>query len=133
MAIAIVIGAFRLGVVNPIAAALYTRYETLEGELLRGRTSALAVSPTGFWLRQADRGGNSVIHALRVASREMELHDVIVFELRARRGIRRPLRRAHRRALGSPRERGRILSDAWISQPERPARACRQRAGRSPT
>ena len=122
MAVAIVIGAFRVGVVNPIAAALYTRYETLEGELLRGRTSALAVSPTGFWLRQADRSGNSVIHALRVASREMELHDVIVWSFE--RGAESADRFAGRIDARSGRlENGAwILTDAWISQPERPAR-----------
>jgi lipopolysaccharide export system permease protein len=118
MAVAIAIGALRVAVVNPVAAALYSRYETLEGELLRGRTSSLAVSATGFWLRQADGAGNSVVHALRVASREMELHEVIVWSFEgADRFAGRVDARSARLEPGAW-----VLSDAWVSRPERPSR-----------
>lgn len=127
MAVAIAIGALRVAVVNPIAAALYARYEMLEGETLRGRTSALAVSPTGFWLRQADSAGNSVVHALRVASREMELHDVTVWSFEgADRFVGRIDARTARLEPGAW-----VLTDAWVSRPERPAQ--REAVVRVPT
>ena len=72
------IGAVRVGLVNPLAAALYSRHETLEAEIFQGRGSQMAVAQNGFWLRQAGSEGNAVIHALRVASERMELFDVII-------------------------------------------------------
>jgi len=73
------IGILTLGAFNPLAAAMASNYESLEAKFLRGRASLLAVSSTGFWLRQADTQGQSVIHALRVSQQGVELYDVIVF------------------------------------------------------
>lgn len=74
------IGILQVAVINPFAAAMLTKYEKLEADYLEGRTSMLAVSKSGLWLRQVnDDGGYSVIHALRVAQEEMDLRDVIIF------------------------------------------------------
>lgn len=87
IALAVVIGAVRVGVVNPLAAALFARYETLEAQVFRGRASQLAVTQNGFWLRQSGSEGNAVINALRVTSEKMELFDVIIWNFaRPRRG-----------------------------------------------
>jgi lipopolysaccharide export system permease protein len=77
--VAILAGAFSTMAINPIAANSASQFEQLEARYLRGRTSILAVFPTGVWLRQADDRGQAVIHALRASSADMALEDVIVF------------------------------------------------------
>lgn len=72
-------GGIMVTLFNPLAAIMSARYEQLEGRLLEGRQSLLAVSATGLWLRQADEFGQSVIHARHVTSAGTELRDVIVF------------------------------------------------------
>ena len=79
LVIAVAIGSLRVGVFNPLAAATYAGYETLEAQIFRGRTSQMAVGQNGFWLRQASSGNNSVIHALRVTSEQLDLYDVIIW------------------------------------------------------
>ena len=37
----------------------------------------LAVSASGLWLREGGRDGQVVVHALRLAQEDMELHDVM--------------------------------------------------------
>lgn len=77
--IALVIGILVVTVFNPLGAAMVSRYEQMESRYLEGRSSLLAVSTTGLWLRQADHEGQSVVHARRVSSAGTELHDVIIF------------------------------------------------------
>jgi len=110
------IGAFTLGAFNPLAAAMASNYENLEAKFLRGRASLLAVSSTGFWLRQADPHGQSVIHALRVAQQGVELEDVIVFLYEGQdRFVGRVDARTARLEDGAW-----VLSDALITAPDRP-------------
>ncbi|HZD25388.1 MAG TPA: LPS export ABC transporter permease LptG [Alphaproteobacteria bacterium] len=77
--IAFLIGVFVVTVFNPFAAVMISRYEQLEGHFLEGRTSLLAVSSTGLWLRQGDARSQSVIHARHVSAAGTDLRDVIVF------------------------------------------------------
>ena len=79
LVIALVIGTFAATVFNPLSSAMVSRYEQMEAKFLRGRPSLLALSPSGLWLRQADAGGQSVIHAASVSQEGMELEDVIIF------------------------------------------------------
>ena len=79
LVLAALIGVLDITLMNPIAAAMAGRYEQLEGKYYHGRTSLLAVSDTGLWLRQADATGQSVVHALRVSNQGRELYDVIIF------------------------------------------------------
>src|SRR3546814_8846276 len=62
----VVIGMLAVSALNPLASALLSRYESLEASYMRNQESKLAVSESGLWLRQADDGGQSVIHAERV-------------------------------------------------------------------
>src|SRR5690349_21946088 len=84
LAIALMVGAFRLAVLNPVGAVLYSSYEQTEAKLLRGRSSLLSVAQSGFWLRQADGRSNAIIHALRVSSQEMRSEEH-TSELQSRR------------------------------------------------
>lgn len=79
LAITFLLGLFLVTVYNPLSAAMLTRYESIEAKVLRGRSSSLAVSSGGLWLREADAAGQVVIHALRVAQQGVELHDTILF------------------------------------------------------
>lgn len=118
LVIVLAIGALRLAVLNPVGAVLYSTFEQAEAKLLRGRTSLLAVSQSGFWLRQTDGQGNAVIHALRVASQHMELYDVIIFNFEgADRFVSRIDAASARLEPGAW-----VLRDAWISVPEQPPR-----------
>ncbi|MDP6344887.1 MAG: LPS export ABC transporter permease LptG [Alphaproteobacteria bacterium] len=79
LVIAVLLGGFVVTLFNPLAAIMVSRYEQLEGRFLEGRQSLLAVSATGLWLRQADRFGQSVVHARNVSSAGTDLKDVIVY------------------------------------------------------
>lgn len=77
--VAILAGVISTTAINPISAAAASRFEQLEARYMRGKPSILAIFPTGVWLRQADASGQAVIHALRAASEDLQLEDVIVF------------------------------------------------------
>ncbi len=79
LGVAIMIGIATVTVLNPIAATLLGRFEQIEARFSNSSKSALALSRSGLWLRQADPEGQSVIHATRVAPEAMALHGVIVF------------------------------------------------------
>ncbi|MBI3451692.1 MAG: LPS export ABC transporter permease LptG [Rhodospirillales bacterium] len=119
VAIAVFFGGLKIAVLNPVAAVLYGKFEQIESRYLRGRSSLLAVSPTGLWLREVDGGTNSVVHAQRISSQDLELQDVMIlsFEGSQDRFIGRVDASTARLMPGYWE-----LRDAWITAPERPAR-----------
>ncbi|BBK41726.1 LPS export ABC transporter permease LptG [Allostella vacuolata] len=78
--VAVLIGVFAVTVFNPVASILRNRYDGLESRVLKGRTSDLALSRTGLWLRQNDEEGPTIIHALRVDADDGRLLDVTVLQ-----------------------------------------------------
>jgi len=78
MIVALLIGGVRLAVINPVAAEMYSRWQQLESQYLRRKSSILALSNTGVWLRQIDRNGHTVIHAATVSADKLILHGVMV-------------------------------------------------------
>jgi lipopolysaccharide export system permease protein len=78
LVIAFSIGVFKVAVFNPFASVTLSRFEQIEGKYLRGRSSLLAVSSSGVWLRQADDFGQAVVHAREVSPQGMEMRDVII-------------------------------------------------------
>ncbi len=116
--IAFLIGIVKVAVFNPVAAATLGKYEQLEAKYLKGRNSLLAVSSSGVWLRQADAGGPSVVHARSVSPRGMEMYDFIIFLYdNQNRFVGRIDAKKARLDIGFWR-----LEDAWITGPDRPAR-----------
>jgi len=107
------LGIFEIGGFNPFASAMLSKYEAFEAQYLQRRTSMLAVSKNGLWLRQADGRYQSVIHALRVTNQNMVLHDVIIFRFEGK----------DRFAERIDAEKARLtkgqwdLKNAWISSP----------------
>ncbi len=79
--IAVLIGTFHVTAFNPLASTLLTRFEQMEATHLRGQANSLAVSYGGFWLRQANSTGQSVVHAKSVLQQgdQVELDKVIIF------------------------------------------------------
>ncbi len=78
--IALMIGATRVAVLGPFAAAMLSRYENLEAlHLSSGTGSQLSVSDSGVWLRQLDPDGESLIHADHVEPTSRQLLDVVIF------------------------------------------------------
>ncbi len=65
VAAAILLGAASFAVFNPISSGFLQRFEKLEARWIKDRTSLLSVSGNGLWLRQANDGGQTVVHALR--------------------------------------------------------------------
>ena len=111
-------GVFKIAVINPAGAVLYGHFERMEAQLIGGGSSLLAVSNTGFWLRQVDEKGNSVVYARRVSSQEMQLFDVIILNFE---GQDRFVSRVD--AASARLETGHwLVTDAWLTAPERPAR-----------
>ncbi|MGP1394304.1 MAG: LPS export ABC transporter permease LptG [Inquilinaceae bacterium] len=76
---AALIGVAKVGVVNPIGAMMYGKYEELQNQHFRGRTSVLDISGGGIWLRQRNDDGPTVIFAERAAPQDLVLENVIVF------------------------------------------------------
>ena len=82
--LAFIIGAVNVMLFNPIASITTSRYEHLESTYLRGRSSLLAVSKSGLWLRQGDEKGQSIVHAQRMLPDSMEMQDIIIFQFRGK-------------------------------------------------
>jgi len=81
---ALLIGGAGFAVLNPLAAGMLSRFETLEARWIRDRTSLLSVSQNGLWLRQSSPGGaQSVIHALGANRDGTKLRGVTVFRFDA--------------------------------------------------
>jgi len=76
--IALLIGVFRLAALNPVASVMHAKWQQLESRYLKGRSSFMALSNTGVWLRQMDKDGQSVIHAASVTPSKLLLHQVMV-------------------------------------------------------
>ncbi len=112
------VGVIKLAVLNPVAAAFYSGFERLEATTLRGRSSLLAVSGNGLWLREGDAQSNAVIHAQRLSSQEMELFDVMILTFQSQdRFVGRVDARSARLEPGHWQ-----LRDAWINTAGQPPR-----------
>jgi len=61
---ALAIGAFGVGVLDPLVAATLHRYDSLSAGYARGG-SVLSISDAGLWLRQGSAAGQTVIEAKR--------------------------------------------------------------------
>jgi lipopolysaccharide export system permease protein len=113
----LLIGTFMTTLYNPFAARLISRYEELEARYIRGRSSLLAVSSNGLWLRQGDEKGQTVIHALRVSDSGLRLQDVILFIYEGKDNFRG---RIDAKSAALEKEKWH-LERAWVTGPDRPA------------
>lgn len=64
--IVLLLGVANVTAFNPLAAALYSRYEHLQDKLSMRGANPLSVSQGGLWLRESQDGHQAVVHADRV-------------------------------------------------------------------
>ncbi|MFO8125656.1 LPS export ABC transporter permease LptG [Yoonia sp.] len=62
LAVALLIGVFAVGVLNPIVASTSKEFES-RSDALRGDSSVLSIGSSGLWLRQGTAAGQTVIRA----------------------------------------------------------------------
>ena len=82
MTIALVIGVSNVVAFNPLAAALYQRYETLQDQLLlRSSGNPVVVGATGLWLRETHGPETVVVHAdaVRQEGYDLRLREVSIY------------------------------------------------------
>lgn len=118
MAWAVIIGIVLVTVLNPIFAAMLTRFERMENKYLRGQTSSLDVGRSGLWLTQLTEDGAYRIHAESVVPGTLEMRRVTVL-------LSTPQERLSARldataAVLSPGYWD--LSGVWFNQPGQPPR-----------
>jgi lipopolysaccharide export system permease protein len=81
----LVLGILETTVFNPVAAAMFARFERMQEEVLNNRVNTLDVSEVGLWLREGygkeAGGGQVVVHAAGVHQDGLvlNLRDVHVF------------------------------------------------------
>jgi lipopolysaccharide export system permease protein len=76
------IGVFEVTAFNPLAAAMYSRYEHIQDSTINRRNNgSLDLSETGLWLREPLDQGEVVVHAEDVRQEAFTLHlrDVHIF------------------------------------------------------
>ncbi|MGD9538191.1 MAG: LPS export ABC transporter permease LptG [Alphaproteobacteria bacterium] len=117
LAVTVMIGAFMVTAFNPFASAMVSRFEQMEARYIEGKSSLLALSDAGIWLRQGDGARTDVVHAQRMVKETLTLHDVIIFQFE---GNDRFVQRidAAEAQLGQGEW---LLKDAVITGPDRPA------------
>lgn len=115
--VVVLIGAVKVTLLNPLSSLLLSQFEELEGEYLTGRSSLLAVSSSGIWLRQTyGEDGQAVIHAQSIESEELNLRNVIIFLLAEDdKFVGRIDAKSARLGDGEWQ-----ISEAWLTGPERP-------------
>jgi len=73
VAVAVAFGTIEITAVNPLAAAMYDRYDRMQDELLRGTRSVFDLSEVGLWLREPHEQGEMVVHAEQVHQEGLNL------------------------------------------------------------
>lgn len=79
VAIAILIGLFKIAIFNPFSSAMLLKYEILEAKYIRGKSSLAALANQGLWFRQSTGDGHYILHARAISTRDVRLDKVIVF------------------------------------------------------
>lgn len=88
IAIALLLGTVFVGFINPISAAMITRYDRMESRYYTNRPSTLTVSPSGLWLRQVQPGGvdflgvavdEYILNAARMDTISRTMYHVTIF------------------------------------------------------
>ncbi|MGH1397735.1 MAG: LPS export ABC transporter permease LptG [Alphaproteobacteria bacterium] len=78
VAVAIVIGAFQIMVINPVGALLLGKFEQMERVHLEHKASQIAVFEEGLWLRQSTDSGYVILNARNIRQADWRLRDVHV-------------------------------------------------------
>ena len=77
--ISLLAGVMIVTLFNPASASMSSEYKELKARYIKHKTSLLAVSDTGLWLRQNDGQRQSVIHARQADAQGINLSQVTIF------------------------------------------------------
>jgi lipopolysaccharide export system permease protein len=104
---------------NPLASAMYARFERLQDDLLLRRSNPLTLSESGLWLRETQDEVHAVVHADQVRQEGMRLYlrDVSIFMFDG------PDQFSHRidAASGELADKQFDLRDVWVMRAGRPS------------
>ncbi|HLO76679.1 MAG TPA: LPS export ABC transporter permease LptG [Magnetospirillum sp.] len=115
----LLIGVVEIAAINPLAAAMYARFDKMQSEVLQGKSGAFDLSEVGLWLREGDEREQKVVHAEDVHQDGLvlNLREVHIFLFDgADHFARRVYARAGRLADG-----GFQLNDVWRIEAGKPA------------
>jgi len=73
LGVVVLFGAIEITAFNPLAAAMFDRYDRMQDEMLRGNKSAFDLSEVGLWLREPHDEGELVVHSLDVRQEGLTL------------------------------------------------------------
>lgn len=118
--VVLALGIFMTAALNPLAAAMMMRNEQIEAKYISSKSSLLAVSSSGLWLRQMEEGENNVsehiIHSAKLLQSDMSFAKVVIFTFDKKKKFVERLD-AHRAVL----EKGTLfLTDVIRSLPGKP-------------
>jgi len=123
LAAVLALGILEMLVFNPLAAAMFARFERMQDEVLLNRANTLDVSEVGLWLRegngQGPNSGQVVVHAEDVhqVGMVLNLRDVHVFLYDRPDHFARRLSAASARLVAGAFE----FDDVWVMDPGAPA------------
>lgn len=80
---AVIIGLFAAGIYNPLAVAAWRQSQDLEAVIFDKADRMKQAEVSGYWIRQEDSGGSSVINARLARSQGRRLDDVRVLRFNA--------------------------------------------------
>ena len=117
LGVTLIIGIVKVTAFDTAAALMLGKFEQIEGRVLTGTSSLLAVSSSGIWLREVnDDGTEAVIHAARVDPAEMRFQEMIVFQFEERDRFTGRVDAKE----GVLRHGNWEFSEAWLTGPDRP-------------
>ncbi|MFN7609649.1 MAG: LptF/LptG family permease, partial [bacterium] len=88
LVLAMVMGMLAVGMINPMAAAMISRFDKIEARYISGKPSVLSISPSGLWLKEISTApaqlndvtiGEYILHARHMDQSNLSLDDVILF------------------------------------------------------
>lgn len=77
--IVLIVAVLRVVAFDPLASAMSSKFEQLEGEALGG-SKVVAASINGLWLRQQTEGHQSIIHAERLRPESLAMERVMILD-----------------------------------------------------
>jgi lipopolysaccharide export system permease protein len=110
------INTLNLAVVNPLGAAMMTHYDQLESLYLRGYSHRVAVAQSGFWIRQIDLDGYTLIYAQELDSKTSVLKNATFIRFTTNDAFQERIDAAEARLVRQSWE----LEQVWRAQQGRP-------------
>jgi lipopolysaccharide export system permease protein len=118
MAVAMLVGILQFSILNPVGAALLTKYESLEASHLSQNKNLVTLFGEGLWLRQIapDSQGYIILHADRITLPEWQMNGVMALFFDEKDGFQKRIDAGTARLT----EGQWVFNGALIHQPQKP-------------